>query len=43
VLTVSGFSAVGLLFTLYIGVKWRASLWPPRRLPSSATPGTVRP
>jgi len=43
VLTVSGFSAVGLLFTLFIGVKWRASLWPPRRLPSGATPGTVRP
>jgi hypothetical protein len=42
-LTVSGFSAVGFLFTLFIGVKWRASLWPPRRLPSGATPGTVRP
>jgi hypothetical protein len=42
-LTVSGFSAVGLLLTLVIGVTWRASLWPPRRLPSGATPGTVRP
>ncbi len=42
-LTISGFSAVGFLFTLFIGVKWRASLWPPRRLPSGATPGTVRP
>ena len=41
--TVSGFSAVGLLFTLFIGVKWRASLWPPRRLPTGATPGPVRP
>jgi MFS family permease len=42
-LTVNGFTAVGLFFTLFIGVKWRASLWPPRRLPSGATPGTVRP
>jgi MFS family permease len=43
VLTVSAFSAIGLLFTLFIGVKWRASLWPPRPLPRGATPGTVRP
>jgi MFS family permease len=42
-LTVNAFTAVGLFFTLFIGVKWRASLWPPRRMPSSATPGTVRP
>jgi MFS family permease len=42
-LTVNAFTAVGLFFTLFIGVKWRASLWPPRRLPSGATPGTVRP
>ena len=26
-LTISAFSAVGLLFTLLIGIKWRASLW----------------
>ena len=26
-LTISVFSAVGLLFTLLIGIKWRASLW----------------
>ena len=42
-LTVNAFTAVGLFFTLFIGVKWRASLWPPRRMPSGATPGTVRP
>ena len=42
-LTVNVFTAVGLFFTLFIGVKWRASLWPPRRMPSGATPGTVRP
>jgi MFS family permease len=42
-LTVNGFTAVGLFFTLFIGVKWRASLWPPRRMPSGARPGTVRP
>jgi MFS family permease len=42
-LTINGFAAVGLFFTLFIGVKWRASLWPPRRVPSGATPGTVRP
>jgi MFS family permease len=41
--TVNAFTAVGLFFTLFIGVKWRASLWPPRRLPSGATAGTVRP
>jgi MFS family permease len=42
-LTINVFTAVGLFFTLFIGVKWRASLWPPRRMPSGATPGTVRP
>jgi MFS family permease len=42
-LTINAFTAVGLFFTLFIGIKWRASLWPPRRLPSGATPGTVRP
>src|SRR2546425_6401839 len=26
-LTISAFSAVGLLFTILIGIKWRASLW----------------
>src|SRR2546425_1034381 len=29
-LTISAFSAVGLLFTLLIGIKWRASLWQQR-------------
>jgi MFS family permease len=42
-LTVNAFTAVGLFFTLFIGVKWRVSLWPPRRMPSGATPGAVRP
>src|SRR4030095_14316188 len=40
-LTVTAFTAVGLFSPLFIGVKWRGSLWPPRRLPSGATPGTV--
>jgi hypothetical protein len=26
-LTISAFALVGLLFTLFIGIKWRASLW----------------
>ena len=26
-LTISAFAIVGLLFTLLIGIKWRASLW----------------
>jgi len=42
-LTISVFSVVGLLFTLLIGIKWRASLWQRRRLPTMATPRTVRP
>ena len=34
-LTISAFAAVGLLFTLLIGIKWRASLWHrPARLTS---------
>jgi len=34
-LTISAFAAVGLLFTLLIGLKWRASLWHrPARLTS---------
>jgi hypothetical protein len=33
-LTISAFAVVGLLFTLLIGIKWRASLW--RRRPPQA-------
>jgi MFS family permease len=29
-LTITGCAAVGLLFTLLIGMKWRASMWQPR-------------
>src|SRR5260370_2363945 len=30
-LTISVSAAVGLLFTLLIWIKWRATMWPPRR------------
>jgi MFS family permease len=36
-LTISVFAAVGLLFTLLIGIKWRASLWQRARLSRSAS------
>jgi len=36
-LTISAFAAVGLLFTLLIGIKWRASLWRLERLSGSAS------
>jgi predicted MFS family arabinose efflux permease len=36
-LTISAYSALGLLFTLLIGVRWRASLWRPRHAPAAAT------
>jgi MFS family permease len=36
-LTISAFAAVGLLFTLLIGIKWRASLWRRERLSRSAS------
>jgi MFS family permease len=37
-LTISVFAAVGLLFTLVIGIKWRASLWRPARLSLDTAP-----
>jgi len=36
-LTISVFSMVGLVFTLLIGVRWRASLWQRRRRPTATT------
>ena len=36
-LTVSAMAAVGLLFTLLIGLKWRASMWQHGPRPSGAT------
>ena len=42
-LTISAFAIIGLLFTLLIGIKWRASLWWPRPRPAAVrfatTPG----
>jgi hypothetical protein len=35
--TVSVFAAVGLVFTLLIGIRWRASLWQRRRRPTATT------
>jgi MFS family permease len=32
-LTISAAAAVGLVFTLFIGIRWRASLWQQRRVP----------
>ncbi len=36
-LTISVFSMVGLVFTLLIGIRWRASLWQRRRRPTATT------
>jgi predicted MFS family arabinose efflux permease len=36
-LTISVFSTVGLVFTLLIGIRWRASLWQRRRRPTATT------
>jgi len=33
--TISVFAAVGLVFTLLIGLRWRASLWQRRRRPAT--------
>ena len=35
--TISTFAAVGLVFTLLIGIRWRASLWQRRRRPTATT------
>jgi len=35
--TISAFAAVGLVFTLLIGIRWRASLWRRRRRPTVTT------
>jgi predicted MFS family arabinose efflux permease len=35
--TISVFAAVGLVFTLLIGIRWRASLWRRRRRPTATT------
>ena len=34
-LTISVLSLVGLVFTLLIGIRWRASLWQRRRQPTA--------
>jgi hypothetical protein len=36
-LTISASAAVGLVVTLLIGIRWRASLWQPRQLPTGTT------
>ncbi len=36
-LTVSAAAGIGLLFTLLIGIRWRASIWQRRRRPAGAT------
>ena len=36
-LTISGLAGVGLLFTLLIGIKWRASIWRRRRAATAAS------
>ncbi len=36
-LTISASATIGLLFTLLIGIKWRASMWQRRRRPAGAT------
>src|SRR5215470_17625564 len=36
-LTISAFSMIGFVFTLLIGVRWRASLWQRRRQPTATT------
>ena len=41
-LTISAFAIIGLLFTLLIGIKWRASLWWPRPHPAAALPAPQR-
>jgi predicted MFS family arabinose efflux permease len=35
--TISAFSLVGLVFTLLIGIRWRASLWRPEHRPEATT------
>jgi len=40
-LTISGLAGVGLVFTLLIGIKWRASIWRRRRA-STATSAPQR-
>ena len=39
-LTISVYCAAGLLFTFLIGSRWRASMWQPRRTPSTASPSS---
>ncbi len=39
-LTISVSAAVGLLFTLLIGIKWRASMWPRSRVVTARAPLT---
>jgi MFS family permease len=42
-LTITGCCAVGLLFTVLIGVRWRASMWPrPDALPAAPTSASPR-
>ena len=36
-LTVTASSAIGLVFTLFIGIRWRASMWQHRRQTDGAT------
>jgi hypothetical protein len=40
-LTITAAATVGLLFTLLIGMKWRASMW--RRQPATGRPASLPP
>jgi hypothetical protein len=35
--TISVFAGVGLVFTLLIGIRWRASIWQRHRRPAATT------
>jgi uncharacterized membrane protein len=41
-LTISVSAALGLVFTLLIGIRWRASVWHARRRPRAATSAPQR-
>ena len=41
-LTISGLAGVGLVFTLLIGIKWRASMWRPQAATGRTSPAVGR-